>query len=153
MALPNVFSKEVSESLKARIHRLTPAQVPQWGKMNVSQMLAHCNVTYEMVYESGKHKKPGAMMRWILKAMVKPKVVGEQPYKPNSPTAPQFLIADERAFATEQDRLCAYIDRVQAEGSTAFEGRESHSFGALSANEWNNMFYKHLDHHLKQFGV
>ncbi|MCJ8164098.1 hypothetical protein MKJ04_04535 [Pontibacter sp. E15-1] len=31
--------------------------------------------------------------------------------------------------------------------------QESHSFGRLSSQEWNNMFYKHLDHHLSQFGV
>ena len=34
-----------------------------------------------------------------------------------------------------------------------FEGKESNSFGPLTKGEWNNMFYKHLDHHLSQFGV
>lgn len=153
MALPNVFSESVARELQDRIGRLQASQTPLWGKMDAARMLAHCNVTYEMVYEPEKHRKPGALMRFILKAMVKPKVVGEQGYKQNGPTAPQFIISDQRTFETEQARLCQYIARVQQEGAAAFEGRESHSFGKLSATEWNNMFYKHLDHHLKQFGL
>jgi hypothetical protein len=38
-------------------------------------------------------------------------------------------------------------------GADAFEGKESNSFGKLTASEWNIMMYKHLDHHLTQFGV
>lgn len=153
MALPNVFSPEVAQSLLQRIQQLSPAQAPLWGKMNVAQMLAHCNVSYEMVYEAEKHKKPGTLMRFVLKSLVKPKVVGEQPYKQNGPTAPQFIITDQRTFETERQRLSGFIVKVQQEGAAAFEGRESLSFGKLSSTEWNNMFYKHLDHHLKQFGV
>lgn len=153
MALPNVFSESVARELQDRIGRLQASQTPLWGKMDAARMLAHCNVSYEMVYEPEKHRKPSALMRFILKTMVKPKVVGEQGYKQNGPTAPQFIISDQRRFETEQARLCQFIARVQQEGAAAFEGRESHSFGKLSATEWNNMFYKHLDHHLKQFGL
>ena len=53
----------------------------------------------------------------------------------------------------EQARLVEYIARVQQEGAQAFDGRESNSFGALTTTEWNTLFYKHLDHHLTQFGV
>jgi hypothetical protein len=80
-------------------------------------------------------------------------VTNEKPYKQGGPTAPDFVIADERDFAKEQSRLIDFISRVQTEGRSRFEGRESHSFGVLTATGWNNMFYKHLDHHLRQFGV
>ncbi len=46
--------------------------------MTVDQMLAHCCITYEMVYEPEKHKKPGSIAKFILKTFVKPKVVGEK---------------------------------------------------------------------------
>ena len=46
MALPNIFEKSVADEVIARINNLTPATQPGWGKMNVAQMLAHCNVTY-----------------------------------------------------------------------------------------------------------
>lgn len=151
--MKSVFNPAGASEIIDRIGQLTPASQPQWGKMNVGQMLAHCNVTYEMVFEPEKHPKPGAFMRWILKTFIKGKVVSEKPYKPGSPTAPQFKIAGERDFANEKTRLVDYINKVRQMGTDHFEGWESHSFGRLSAAEWNNMFYKHLDHHLRQFGV
>ncbi|MCH5717102.1 hypothetical protein [Niabella hibiscisoli] len=45
-----------------------------------------------------------------------------------------------------------YLIQTQELGGAHFEGKESHSFGVLSRTEWNNMFAKHLDHHLSQFG-
>ena len=66
MALPNIFTKEVSDQIINRINQLTPETKPQWGKMNVAQMLAHCNVTYEMIY-TDKHPEPNFFMGIILK--------------------------------------------------------------------------------------
>lgn len=152
MALPNIFQPEVGERVIARIEKLSPHTQPEWGKMNVTQMLAHCNVTYEMSLET-KHAKPSAFARFLLKAFVKKGVVNEVPYRKNLRTAPAFLIADEREFAREKERLIQYIRTVCSMGEKAFEGREAHSFGIMTAAEHNNMFYKHLDHHLTQFGV
>jgi hypothetical protein len=151
MALPNIFTVQVADDVIERINKLTPQTSAGWGKMNVAQMLAHCCVTYEMVYED-KHPKPGAFMKLILKMLVKNKVTSETPYKRNNPTAPAFLITGERDFNTEKTRLIAYIRKTQQLGESAFDGRESHSFGPLTLTEWNNMFYKHVDHHLTQFG-
>jgi hypothetical protein len=152
MALPNIFTAQVSADLINRINKLTPATQAKWGKMNVSQVLAHCNVTYEMIFED-KHAKPNFLVRFILKAFVKSKVVGEAPYPQGSPTAPQFVITNERDFEKEKIRLIDYINRVQQMGEYAFDGKESHSFGVLNKTEWNNMMFKHLNHHLSQFGV
>ena len=45
------------------------------------------------------------------------------------------------------------MDQPQQLGEAHFDNKESHSFGKLNINEWNTMFYKHLDPHLTQFGV
>ena len=152
MAIPNIYSKQVADILKERIHKLQANTEAQWGKMTVSQMLAHCNVTYELAFEN-LHKKPNFFTSWILKTFVKKIVTNELPYKKNSRTAPAFLIADEKIFELEKNRLINYIDKTVELGEDYFEGKESHSFGKLNKTEWNNMFYKHLDHHLTQFGV
>jgi hypothetical protein len=89
----------------------------------------------------------------MLKALVKKNVVSEKPYKKNERTGPQFLITDQREFEHEKKRLIDHINKTQQLGEDHFHGKESHSFGALNKTEWNNMFYKHLDHHLTQFGV
>jgi hypothetical protein len=150
--MKNIFTKEITDEIVQRIEKLTSSTPQLWGKMNVAQMLGHCNVSYEMVYDD-IHKKPNAFMKFILKNLVKNKVVSETPYKKDNPTAPQFLIKEQRDFEKERTRLINYILKTQELGETYFDGKESNSFGKLTKSEWNNMFYKHLDHHLSQFGV
>jgi hypothetical protein len=150
--MKNIFKKEVAVGVINRINNLTAISEPVWGKMNVGQMLAHCNVTYEMIYDN-IHPKPNGVKKWILRLLVKNIVVSDKPYKKNSPTASQFLIKDSKEFETEKNRLINYIIRTQELGENHFDHKESHSFGPLNKNEWNQLFYKHLDHHLQQFGV
>jgi len=151
-AIKNIFEKSISDEVIERINQLIPQSVGIWGKMTVSQMLAHCCITYEMVYED-QHKKPGSFVKFMLKLFVKNGVVNEIPYPKNSRTAPEFIISDPKEFEIEKQRLISYIQKTQALGPQYFEGKESHSFGKLTSKEWNNMFYKHLDHHLFQFNV
>lgn len=151
--MQDVFNSKDAQNYIDRINNLTPFATPQWGKMTVNQMLAHCNITYEMVYEPQKHKAPGGIAKFILKKFVKPKVVGEKSYSKNSPTSPQFLITAPRDFILEKKRLIGFIQKTQQLGRESFEGKESFSFGQLKGTEWNNMFAKHLNHHLEQFGV
>ena len=150
--MKNIFSKEVTTELLNRIDQLTPETRPLWGKMNASQMLAHCNVTYKMAYSESK-KTPKGLMKLMMKFIVKPMVVSEKPYKKSMKTAPQFLMTDEKSFQEEKKKLVDYIMKTQELGAAHFDGKESISFGKLKSQEWNNMFYKHLDHHLTQFGV
>ena len=152
MALPNIFTTEVSSQVIGRINQLTANTNAKWGTMSVAQMLAHCNVTYEMVYDN-IHKKPNAFVKLILKLLVKKAVLGEAAYKQNVQTAPQFIIKDDKNFEEEKQRLINFIIKTQQLGEAHFDGKESHSFGVLNKTEWNNMFYKHLNHHLNQFGV
>lgn len=150
--MPSVYNAADAAALEARIAKLTPSTTPQWGKMTVDQMLAHCNVPYDMAY-TDRYPKAGALKRLLLTLFVKQAVVGPKPYKRNTPTAPEFRQVERRNFEQERDKLVAYVRRVAQDGARAFEGRESPSFGALTAAEWDVLFHKHLDHHLTQFGV
>lgn len=152
MALPNIFQWETVQHIISRIDQLNPESKPKWGTMDVAQMLAHCNVTYEMIFTE-KHKKPNFIMKWVLKKFVKEKVVNETPYIHNSPTGPQFLIKSNKNFNQEKQRLIDHLKKTHELGGNFFNLLASHSFGPLTTEEWNNMLYKHLDHHLNQFGV
>lgn len=152
MALPNIFEMSTVQQIIQRIEGLNKESKALWGTMNAAQMLAHCNVTYEMVY-SNKHPKPNFILRFFLKSFVKEKVINEVPYEQNGRTAPQFLIKETKNFEVEKARLIEYLTKTQELGKNFFENLSSHSFGPLRSEEWNNMFYKHLDHHLRQFGV
>ncbi len=150
--MASVFDPKDVEIVLSRIEKLTPETQAQWGKMDVAKMLAHCNVSYEMAFEV-KHPPAKGLKKTVLKWFVKPIVVSEKPYKKNSPTASAFKIVDSKVFETEKERLKKYIQTTLSKGEAYFDGKESNSFGKLSSREWNNMFYKHLDHHLSQFGV
>ena len=150
--MKNMFETKDVEAVIVRINNLSPQSTAQWGIMSVDQMLAHCNVTYEFVYDN-IHKKPGVFKRMILKALVKKFVVNEVPYKQNGRTAPEFKMTERKDFEIEKFRLIRYLEQTLKLGAFHFDKKESHSFGALTEKEWSNMFYKHLDHHLRQFGV
>ncbi len=151
MPLPSIFDKKVHEEFIQRIDNLTHESKAKWGKMNVSQMLAHLNVSYDLAYERIVPKY-NFLMKFMLKTMVKKMVTNEVTYKPNGRTAPVFVIADERDFVKEKTRLIENMNQAFNDGKSFFEGRISVSFGKMTSQEWSNQFYKHLDHHLRQFG-
>lgn len=152
MSWKNLFDLEQMQETVERINALNSETQAKWGKMNVTQMLAHCNVAYELVY-TNKHPKPSGFQKFMIKLFAKNMVVGPKPYKRNTRTAPMFLINDKRDFDIEKKRLIEHLQKTQQLGPTHFNGKESHAFGTLSTEEWNILFSKHLDHHLQQFGV
>ncbi len=150
--MKDIFNQTITSEFIDRINSLNPTTQPKWGKMSVEKMFAHCNVAYEMAFEN-MHPKPNAFKKFFIKLLVKNFIVNDIPFKKNVQTAPDFIIKNERNFDIEKKRLIDYLIKTQQLGAAYFEGKESHSFGPLTKQEWNNLFCKHLDHHLNQFGV
>ena len=151
--MQNVFDAKDAQEYINRINNLTPETQRKWGKMSVDQVLAHLNVAYDLTFTPEKFPKPSFIAKFLLSRFVKPKITNEIPYKQSLPTSPAFIIADERNFEEEKAKLIGKIQRVQQLGREAFEGKENINFGKMTAQCWNNMFAKHLNHHLDQFGV
>ena len=152
MALPSIFKEEVVTDILTRLDQLNFDSKAKWGTMNAAQMLAHTNVSYDLA-EGRAENKANVVMKFLLKLLIKPMVTNEKPYPKNSKTAPVFIIANERDFEKEKAELIANLQFAQQKGASYYEGKHNPSFGPLTAEEWNNLFYKHLDHHFKQFGV
>ncbi|MDZ7936231.1 MAG: DUF1569 domain-containing protein [Emticicia sp.] len=152
MALPNIFTQSVADTFIGRIEKLNAQTNPQWGKMDVSQMMAHCNVTYAMAFDEN-YKKSGAFMRFILKNLAKKSIVDESPLKKNGSTAPEMVIKTAKNFAEEKATLISNLQKTVKVGGSFFEGKDHPGFGVMTTPEWNNFYYKHIDHHLTQFGV
>lgn len=148
----NLFDRAEADACIARIEKLTPETKGLWGQMGVAQMLAHLCVQYEMAFEDN-YPKPNFVSRFFINLFVRDYVIGDKPYKKNSPTSKAFKIDSIRNFGKEKARLIAYINQAQESGESFFEGKESNSFGKLAAKQWNTMFSKHNDYHLSQFGV
>jgi hypothetical protein len=148
----NLFEAATAEDVKARIARLGPASARQWGKMNAAQAVAHCSGSME--WAVGDSFPPRMFIGRILGPMVKSKVLrDETPMGRNAPTAKSLVVADERNLEVERKRLCALIDRFAAAGPKGCTTHPHTFFGRLTPEEWATLMYKHLDHHLRQFGV
>jgi hypothetical protein len=149
--MPNLYQTKPVEELYARLARLRSDSFRQWGKMTPAQAMAHCSAQLEMML--GRSFPPRRFIGRFLGRFAKAEVLGEKPIRRNMPTDANLIITDERDLDGELlrvRRLIAEFVEAGPEGCT----RHPHSFfGNMSPTEWATLMYKHLDHHLRQFGV
>ena len=143
-----IFEKGGASEYINRIKKLNANSPALWGKMNVAQMLAHCSPAFE-----NNAPMPNLFTRFIIRFLVKSTVAGKKPYKKNMRTSKSFMITNKRDFEKEKNRLIGHLEKLETLGTAHFKNRKHPVFGKLSLEEWHNVFAKHLDHHLRQFGV
>jgi Protein of unknown function (DUF1569) len=147
----SLFDPAARQAITDRLAALPPTAVHKWGKMDVAQMLAHCANALEV--GTGDRPRKQAFIGKVLGPFVRASVLGDKPFSRNSPTDPTFVITDARDFACEMRRLLDLMARFCAGGASA-AGGQMHSFlGKISGEEWGALMYKHIDHHLGQFGA
>ena len=148
--MKSLLDKQVREELFARIDSLNVNSNAQWGKMNVYQMLWHCTRWDEMMLGRMKVKQMflGRLFgKWGLKSVMKDETMLGR----NAPTAAE-LLATERAGDVALQKaalikgICEYEHNDFARAVHPF-------FGAMTREEVGKFAYKHLDHHLRQFGA
>ncbi len=147
----NIFTAADYTAIIARINRLTPQSIRQWGKMTLPQMLVHCGIQLKKamgIIPAGKPEGPGfyrsAMGRWLLLYVV--------PW-PKGTTSPQAMNMAGNQTATgnweeEKAALLHLLQQVMQQGSL----HPHPMFGVLNRKDWGRLIWKHLDHHLRQFG-
>ena len=148
MEVKNLFDTSIKEDIISRINKLTPLSQRQWGKMDVSQMLAHCQMPLGVAV--GKHKLKGNFFIKLIGPLFKNQLFNDKPFKHDLPTDKSFKIADTRDFEKEKQNLIAMINDFS---ETTMSGEPHPFFGKLSKEQWSKGTWKHLDHHLRQFGV
>ena len=148
--MKNLFEHDSVEEVIKRIESLQPSSERQWGKMDVAQMLAHCAAAMDMA--SGKIDPPRILIGRILGPLVKPIYTNEKPFSRNSPTDKKLVIAERRDFEIEQSRLKRCVREFHEGGESKCTTHPHPFFGSLSPQDWSRGMYKHLDHHLRQFG-
>src|SRR4051812_11868944 len=106
--MKSLFNPTHNQEIVDRINTLTPASQAQWGKMNVSQMLAHSQQPLRVAY--GELQLKRSLLGIIFGGMVKRMMVNdEKPFKPNSPTDKTFVVMDNRDFETEKKKLIELV--------------------------------------------
>lgn len=140
-----------NQTFRDRINALTPTSRAEWGKMNVAQMLAHCQVPLKVAL--GDIQPQSSFLFKMLGRLLKGSVLRRPEFRRNSPTFPEAVIADERDFVREREQLLALVERFSNGGKAVFTQKAHPFFGTMTPDEWNTLQSKHLDHHLRQFGV
>jgi hypothetical protein len=147
----NLFNQlNVSEILE-RIDKLHPDTKNLWGKMNAAQMLAHCGKALETAM--GEHHIKRLFIGRVIGPLVKKTVLSNKPFGKNSPTDKSYIFRDERNFEAEKSKTKSYINKFFEGGPAKCTVYPHPFFGNFTPEQWALFEWKHLDHHLRQFGV
>jgi hypothetical protein len=146
--MKNLFDPAVKLEISNRIQALNINSKGQWGKMTVAQMLKHLSIPMNMALTNPKPKR--GLMAKIMGPLFKGPVIGPKPFKKNGYTPPELKVDTEEEFNIQKARLTEMLGSF----NRANVSDQVHPFfGYLSHDEWGQSQYKHLDHHLAQFGV
>ena len=149
--MKNLFDHGVYREVVMRLNNLEPTSQRQWGKMDVAQMLAHCKAAFKVPLS--EKKLPRMFLGVLLSWMIKSKMYDDQPWKKNLPTSPDFVMKDPKDFEVEKKKLLDLVDRFYQVGPGGISKYPHPFFGHFTPEQWGQSMYKHLDHHLQQFGV
>ena len=149
--MQSLFQPESATGIVMRIARLKPSAKALWGKMNVSQMLAHCKAPLEVAL--GDKVLKHSFIGWLFGRAAKKRMLKETPYKRNLPADASFIVKEDRNFTKEQDELLTLIRRFSEADPQSIAAKVHPFFGKMTTDEWGILQWKHLDHHLRQFGV
>ena len=150
MPQPSRYTPEVYEQIRVRIDGLAADTKPEWGTMTPAQMLAHCAEVQEVANGSRQLSGTPLPLR-LLGPLIRRAVVSDRPYPKNTRTHPQYRQSEARDFDAEKQRLLSALEAFRRSEN---EPAARHPlFGTLSHDERGRSSYKHLDHHLRQFGL
>jgi len=139
-------------ALIERINKLTGDETPGWGKMNVNQMVSHLVQAGELPFEASLPDKS----TFVVRTFIKPLVLYVLPMPKEVKTSPEMNQQEKgrkpQGFAVDRELAIQSINKL---GDLAVDHDCKHHpfFGHMTAKEWAVIAYKHIDHHLKQFGV
>lgn len=146
-----LFEDTVYQECLDRINKITPESQPKWGKMDAAQMFAHVASVQDVT--NGKPLENTPFMAKLFKGFIRKMVVNEKPYKKSSQTHPQFLVANAKDFAEQKAHLLQALETFRDENKDGPSPHVHSLFGKMTHQEKGWSMYKHLDHHLQQFGV
>jgi len=147
--MKSLFNEEAYKELLNRIENLNDNTQANWGKMNVGQMAWHCQGPFNIMLEKNDY---GMKPNWFAKVFFKKSLYNDTSWRKGLPTAKFLKTQEVKDLKTEKAKLLTLINEAHAQRNKA-EWTPHPAFGYFTAAQWGQMQYKHLDHHLKQFGV
>lgn len=149
--MQTIFDPTTRDELLGRVDAIHAGSQRQWGKMSPAQMLEHTARALEMA--TGRRQTKQAVLGKLIGWIFKKDFVGEKPFGRNGPTSPDFIVHDEPEFQAAREKVKTLIRELHTAGERGCDGRVHGFFGPMTGAEWGVTQYKHVDHHLRQFGA
>lgn len=146
----SILNENDREAICKRLRTLTTSSTPRWGKLNVTGMLQHLHLSAQMAL--GDLEVASVNKRVFQMFPLKHLLLYVLPFPKGAPTAQELYPGPESSLEKEQAALIALVDRIGT-GPRNGPGPAHPLFGPMSRGEWATVTYKHIDHHLKQFGA
>jgi hypothetical protein len=145
----SIYNKADNEAILNRINALAPESKALWGKMTVDQMCKHCTSTILVAFDK-QEVKVNFLMRFLGK-LLKNKVFNGE-FGKNSPTAKEFVFIDHYDLESVKQELIANFSQF-AQGHKMIKVMDHPFWGKMTYEDWDKLMWRHIDHHLEQFGV
>lgn len=149
--MKSLFNTSDNDELVERLSRLRGNAPALWGKMNASQMVTHAQQPLKVAF--GELKLKRGLIGFLFGRIAKKKLLAEGSFSRNLPTDKHFLVHSNPEFEKEKNELIKLVKRFAQAGPKGLSKADHPFFGPLSETEWDVLQWKHLDHHLRQFGV
>jgi hypothetical protein len=147
--MKSVFNPAVHRELQDRVQRLMPRQPPRWGTMSAAQMVAHLTDSLKMASGELEVAPKKVAIRF---SPLKELLIYVLPIPRGVPTAPELIARKPGEWTAEIASLREQLNGLVERGAEALV--PSHpAFGSMSPKQWGVLVYRHMDHHLRQFGV
>ena len=148
----NLLEKDCAASVISRVQKLQPDSIPRWGKMTVTEMLHHCNLVHQqLLLPATPHQKKTSLRQYLIRWVV----LYAMPRYPKNAQAPKRFhtkgVVDKARFADEKQAFIELVQRLAGHSQPIHHWHPY--FGNLSTEQWGRTSWKHVDHHLRQFGV
>ena len=135
--------------LKRRLDELKQDTKATWGRMDCQQMLAHLSDGIRMALGELPVRSRGGPLRF---PPLRHAIIYWLPFPKGAPTAPELLARRAESCKLETAALKTLMERFAARTGTG-PWPEHPAFGRLTEQDWGALVHKHIDHHLRQFGV
>ncbi len=149
--MKTLYDPSSLQEILGRIEKITIQNRKEWGNMDVAQMLAHAGNALEMAM--GKINPPRALIGKLIGGFLKTMYTDEKPFSRDSPTSEDIKVTGPRDFSLEKARLLTLAKQFSVAGEAGCTTHPHPFFGKLTPAQWSRGMFKHLDHHLRQFGA
>lgn len=150
--MKSLFDTNSQQEILERIEKLNETSSAQWGKMSVGQMLTHCQKPLEVANGNLQLNSKIGVLKKLMFKLFKPLMYNDKTWQKNLETVTEFKITDAKEFNQEKEKLVKVINEFSTLKDKSNWPKHPF-FGEFNTEQWGKMQYKHLDHHLTQFGA